>query len=65
MTMMNSVDEIKSPCISVCALNDDGVCIGCWRDVEEIAGWREFSNPQKQEVLKKAVARARESGNWL
>lgn len=26
----------KSPCIKVCKLNDDNVCIGCNRTIEEI-----------------------------
>jgi predicted Fe-S protein YdhL (DUF1289 family) len=57
--------EVKSPCISVCALNDDGVCIGCWRNVDEIAEWSALGNEQKRDVIKRAQQRARESGNWL
>ena len=57
--------EVKSPCISVCALNDDGVCIGCWRTVEEIADWSALDNEQKVRVIQRAHQRAKESGNWL
>jgi len=62
---MEKVAEVKSPCISVCALNDDGVCIGCWRSVDEIAGWSDLSNEEKRVVLKQSQLRAKMSGNWL
>ncbi|MET0378438.1 MAG: DUF1289 domain-containing protein [Spongiibacteraceae bacterium] len=58
-------ETVKSPCISVCALNDDGICIGCWRSVDEIAAWSELDNEHKREVVRSAQQRARESGNWL
>jgi predicted Fe-S protein YdhL (DUF1289 family) len=29
-----------SPCIGICRVNDQGLCIGCARTAEEIAGWR-------------------------
>jgi predicted Fe-S protein YdhL (DUF1289 family) len=44
--------------MSVCALNDDGVCIGCWRDVDEIAGWRGMGDDERREVLRRAHQRA-------
>jgi len=59
------VKEVKSPCISVCALNDDGLCIGCWRTVDEIAAWSSLDNEGKQDVVRLAQRRARESGSWL
>ena len=60
-----AINEVKSPCISVCALNDDGVCIGCWRSVDEIAAWSSLDNEKKREVVKLAQQRARDSGQWL
>lgn len=63
--MREVVSAVKSPCISVCALNDEGVCIGCWRDVDEIAAWSELDDERKRDVIKRAQQRARESGNWL
>ena len=62
---MEKVAEVKSPCISVCALNDDGICIGCWRSADEIAAWSELDSEQKREVLKQSFQRAKASGNWL
>jgi len=28
--------DVKSPCINVCELDDNNVCIGCNRSIEEI-----------------------------
>jgi predicted Fe-S protein YdhL (DUF1289 family) len=57
--------EVKSPCISVCALNDDGVCIGCWRTVDEIARWTVLDNERRRDVVRLAQQRARAAGQWL
>lgn len=64
-SVTKGLEAVKSPCVSVCALNDDGICIGCWRSVDEIAEWSELDNDRKREVIKSAQQRARESGNWL
>jgi predicted Fe-S protein YdhL (DUF1289 family) len=47
----------KSPCISVCALNEADVCIGCFRSSGEITLWASLSPEQKLEVLHRAKAR--------
>jgi predicted Fe-S protein YdhL (DUF1289 family) len=57
--------DVKSPCISVCALDDDGVCIGCWRTVDEIASWTALDNDRRREVVRLAQQRAREAGQWM
>jgi len=44
------MEEIKSPCVSICALHD-GICQGCGRTQEEIASWWDMSNKEKQLVL--------------
>ncbi len=49
--------EIKSPCISVCVLNQDDICEGCYRSAEEITGWLELSNPQKKAVMETVAER--------
>ena len=42
--------EVKSPCVSICALHE-GICQGCGRTQKEIAGWWDMSNEEKQQVL--------------
>lgn len=52
-----SVEVVKSPCISVCVLNGDDICEGCYRSVEEITDWSLFSNEQKTAVMIEVRAR--------
>ncbi len=47
---------IKSPCMDIC-ITRDGVCIGCYRTLEEMAGWKSYTEEQKAEVLEKIKAR--------
>ena len=30
---------VLSPCVGVCAIDDDGLCAGCHRTGDEIARW--------------------------
>ncbi|MDH2436056.1 DUF1289 domain-containing protein [Pokkaliibacter sp. MBI-7] len=54
----SSAKNVESPCISVCELNAQNVCIGCWRTLEEISRWWDMNNDEKREVLQKADARS-------
>lgn len=58
-------DEIKSqpvrsPCVSVCALDKDDICIACHRRGLEIADWGCMSDEEKRAVW--ALIRRREQG---
>ena len=52
-----SETEIKSPCISVCVLDDDDICTGCYRSADEITDWFMASDEEKREVLRNAQSR--------
>jgi predicted Fe-S protein YdhL (DUF1289 family) len=40
-----------SPCISVCRIEpSDGLCVGCLRTLDEIAGWGAMSAERRLEV---------------
>ena len=49
--------DAKSPCRKVCRLDEDGMCVGCFRMLDEIANWSIMSNPERMEVLRKAHLR--------
>ncbi len=53
---------VKSPCVSVCALDIDDMCMGCQRTGSEISAWGKMTNEQRREVLQQAARRAREQG---
>ena len=58
-----SDNEPSSPCISVCVLDDDDVCIGCYRSASEITDWFMTTREQKREVLRLARERMQASSN--
>jgi uncharacterized protein len=49
---------VESPCINVCQMDEkSGLCIGCYRNIEEIQGWWDMTFEQKSDVIKKTWAR--------
>ena len=42
---------IKSPCTKKCRIADNGYCRACWRTIEEIRGWRNYSNDSKLIII--------------
>lgn len=47
------MSNVKSPCIRHCTLNDNDICIGCLRNVEEILRWASASVSDKQKILQR------------
>ncbi|RRC98682.1 DUF1289 domain-containing protein [Amphritea balenae] len=47
---MNEVNPVPSPCIGVCALDEQDVCIACRRTAIEIGEWGVMNNAQRIEV---------------
>ena len=51
--------SVKSPCINVCRMDaNSGLCEGCLRTVDEIAGWAVATDDAKRLVLA-AIAQRR------
>lgn len=57
--MSESNPPVGSPCISVCALNDDDVCMGCYRTADEITRWVLLDRQERIHVLECAAQRRR------
>ena len=53
--------EPRSPCISVCVLDENDICMGCYRSAEEITDWFMAPAEEKREVLRRALARMQAS----
>jgi len=49
--------KVRSPCVSVCALDENDVCIGCQRSGDEILRWTSMTNDERREVLRKVAER--------
>jgi uncharacterized protein len=54
---MRIADKVRSPCVSICALDDNDTCIGCHRTGDEIMRWSQMSNEERREVLEKVSER--------
>ena len=61
----DSSDPVASPCISVCVLDCDDVCEGCFRTATEIASWAMLDDAEKRNVIRLSWERARNSGKVL
>ncbi|CAN7304046.1 DUF1289 domain-containing protein [Phenylobacterium sp. LjRoot225] len=49
---------IKTPCIQVCAVDDEsGLCLGCFRTLAEIAGWSRLTDAERDRIMGEAPAR--------
>lgn len=56
---------VRSPCVSICALDDDDICTGCQRSATEITQWGRMSNDERRAVLVRCHERAKTSGMIL
>ena len=50
--------EVGSPCTSVCTIDaETGLCVGCYRTLDEIAGWIDLPAEQKRALLATLLVR--------
>ena len=50
--------DVKTPCNRTCALHPvSGLCIGCGRSVDEIAGWIGFDDKQRVAIMARLPTR--------
>jgi predicted Fe-S protein YdhL (DUF1289 family) len=48
---------VPSPCIDVCRLNAQGLCVGCRRTLQEISEWPHASDARRLEILRELNTR--------
>lgn len=52
MTNNSNVNNNKLiPCVRNCCLDENDVCVGCYRSLSEIIGWRDKSENQIRVIL--------------
>ncbi|WAJ36490.1 DUF1289 domain-containing protein [Pseudomonas sp. GOM7] len=59
---MSDEKPVRSPCVQVCALDEQDICIGCQRTADEITRWGRMDNVERRVVLQHCLERARASG---
>ncbi|MEM6985158.1 MAG: DUF1289 domain-containing protein [Pseudomonadota bacterium] len=54
-------NSVPSPCVAVCQLDKDAICIGCQRSQDEIRDWIILSREEKLAVLERVALRRRDA----
>lgn len=49
-----------SPCVRNCCLDENDICIGCFRSMEEIMQWANLDEEQKKQILNKVELRKKQ-----
>ena len=52
--------EPPSPCVRDCCLDEQDVCLGCGRHVDEILRWRQSTASEREAILANALRRREE-----
>jgi uncharacterized protein len=52
-----SSDPVPSPCVDICRLDAQGLCVGCRRSIDEICEWPGASDTRRREILRELEAR--------
>lgn len=57
--------QINSPCVRNCCLNEQDICLGCFRSLDEIKLWgrSDTSTQQKTQILANSAIRQQERKN--
>ena len=63
--MSDAERPVASPCVSICALDEQDICTGCQRSVAEITRWGRMDNTERRQVLKLCHERAVAAGLML
>lgn len=55
--MIAEENTIPSPCIRNCCLNEDNICLGCFRSLDEICNWSNADRQLRLQILNNAGQR--------
>jgi len=54
---------MPSPCVGVCRMDaGSGLCLGCWRTLDEIAHWSAYSPEQQRACWQRIGRRQQQAG---
>ena len=58
-----AAEAIRSPCVAICALDENDICVGCYRSGSEITDWFMADAQGKRDIIAAAAQRRREAGS--
>lgn len=57
---MTDSEKVNSPCIRQCCLDQQDICLGCYRSLQEILDWAAGSNDEKRATMARVAVRKAE-----
>ena len=57
---MGQATYIQTPCVMVCTLNEDDVCVGCLRSLDEIGRWPDADTEERLQILDNITERCKQ-----
>jgi predicted Fe-S protein YdhL (DUF1289 family) len=51
------VGVIESPCVRNCCLNDEDICLGCFRTLAEVLRWSSADQAERAQIVQNAKQR--------
>jgi predicted Fe-S protein YdhL (DUF1289 family) len=48
----DNAEQVASPCVGICSPDENDICMGCLRTMQEVTLWWEMDNAGKRELLK-------------
>jgi len=61
--MNSNTASPESPCIRECCLDDDNICLGCFRSLNEITHWTQVDEKTRRQFLNNAESRQKAHKN--
>lgn len=55
--MTDLLSPVQSPCIGGCCLDDNEMCLGCFRMMDEILTWHSADPKQQHAVIRACATR--------
>lgn len=54
---MTDAEKINSPCVRQCCLDQQDICLGCHRSLQEILDWAAGSDDEKRAIMARVAIR--------
>lgn len=54
---VQKIPTIDKPCIRQCCLNEDDICMGCFRTLDDMKIWHKATQNEKMQILQAAFRR--------
>ncbi len=53
--MNSAFRAVLSPCVGICALDEQGLCEGCHRSASEISRWPQMNDDQRLHLMESVL----------